>query len=96
MIGVLRKVNVAGAQTRLWNPGEDAPFWSGTLEPRQAVLLDDRAIAHDVTDVLSADGGPAHRDIVIVAFSRWREKWYGDEHDRAALDGADPGEPSAM
>lgn len=90
MIGVMYKDNVDGAQTRLWNPGEDEPFWTGTLEPRQAVLLDDRAIAHDVTDVLSADGNPGHRDIVIVAFSRWREKWYGEEHDAAALteDGA--------
>jgi hypothetical protein len=86
MIAVLRKVNVAGAQTRLWNPGEDEPFWTGTLEDGQAVLLDDRAIAHDVTDVESADGNPAHRDIVIVAFSRWREKWYGDDHDQAALE----------
>ena len=86
MIAVLRKVNVAGAQTRLWNPGEDTPFWTGTLEERQAVLLDDRAIAHDVTDVRSANGQLAHRDIVIVAFSRWQEKWYGDAHDQAALE----------
>ncbi|MCW5251168.1 MULTISPECIES: 2OG-Fe dioxygenase family protein [unclassified Streptomyces] len=85
MIGILNKVNVAGAVTRLWNPGADEPFWSGTLEPGKAVLLDDRALAHDVTDVRSADGGPGHRDIVIIAFSRWAEKWYGDEHDAAAL-----------
>jgi hypothetical protein len=89
MISVLRRVNVAGALTRLWNPGEDEPFWTGTLEEGQAVLLDDRAIAHDVTDVLSADGGPANRDIVIVAFSRWAEKWYGEEHDKAALSEGD-------
>jgi hypothetical protein len=85
MIAVLRKVNVGGAETRLWKPEQDKPFWTGTLGERQAVLLDDRAVAHDVTEVLSANGGPAHRDIVIVAFSRWREKWYGDEHDQAAL-----------
>lgn len=86
MIAVLRKVNVAGAQTRLWTPGEDTPFWTGTLAERQAVLLDDRAVAHDVTDVETANGEPAHRDIVIVAFSRWREKWYGDDHDKSALE----------
>lgn len=66
----------------------------GTLDAGQAVLLDDRALAHDVTDVLSADGGPGHRDILIVAFSRWSEKWYGDQHDEAALD--DVPEPSGM
>jgi len=85
MIAVLRKVNVAGAETRLWLDGASEPFWTGILEPGQAVLLDDRAIAHDVTDVRSANGGPAHRDILIVAFSRWREKWYGEEHDQAVL-----------
>lgn len=86
MIAVLRRNNVGGGQTRLWRSKDAAePFWSGTLDPGQAVLLDDRAIAHDVTDVVSADGGPGHRDIVIVAFSRWREKWYGDSHDQAAL-----------
>lgn len=89
LIAVLRRVNVAGAETRLWEPGAEAPFWTGLLEAGEAVLLDDRAIAHDVTDVRSADGGPAHRDIVIVAFSRWAEKWYGDDHDKAAL--AEPG-----
>jgi hypothetical protein len=85
LIAVLHRENVAGAVTRLWRDGESEPFWTGTLDDGQAVLLDDRAIAHDVTDVESADGGPAHRDIVIVAFSRWKEKWYGEEHDAAAL-----------
>ncbi|WP_280691657.1 2OG-Fe dioxygenase family protein [Kitasatospora sp. GAS204B] len=85
MIAVLNKENVAGGMTRLWHEGDEAPFWTGTLEPGQAVLLDDRGLAHDVTDVLSADGRPGHRDIVIIAFSRWAEKWYGDEHDEAAL-----------
>ncbi len=85
MIAVLRRENVGGGETRLWHSGADEPFWNGTLNPGQAVVLDDRALAHDVTDVESADGGPGHRDIIIVAFSRWREKWYGDDHDQAAL-----------
>jgi hypothetical protein len=86
MIAVLQRNNVAGGETRLWRSKDAAePFWTGTLGAGQAVLLDDRALAHDVTDVLSADGGPGHRDIVIAAFSRWAEKWYGDSHDEAAL-----------
>ena len=89
MIAVLRRNNVGGGLTRLWEPGATEPFWNGTLEAGQAVLLDDRAIAHDVTDVLSADGGPGHRDIVIVAFSRWSEKWHGDDPDEAALSDAE-------
>ncbi|MFF8786666.1 2OG-Fe dioxygenase family protein [Streptomyces sp. NPDC015125] len=85
MIAVLRRENVGGGETRLWKPGADEPFWSGTLQAGQAVLLDDKAIAHDVTDVVAAGDRPGHRDIVIVAFSRWQHKWYGDEHDSSAL-----------
>ncbi len=86
MIGILRRNNILGGETRLWKSKEaEEPFWVGTLQPGQAVLLDDRAIAHDVTDVLPADERGGHRDIFIVAFSRWREKWYGDDHDEAAL-----------
>lgn len=90
MIAVLRRNSVTGGETRLWNPGAPEPFWNGTLQPGQAVLIDDRAIAHDVTDVLPANGQPGHRDILIVAFSRWKEKWYGDEHDMRALATGEP------
>jgi len=95
MIAILRRNSVAGGETRLWNPGESEPFWRGTLPPGKAVLLDDRAIAHDVTDIEPENGRPGHRDILITAFSRWKEKWYGEEHDERAL--TDDGEPvSAM
>jgi hypothetical protein len=85
MIAILRRNSVAGGETRLWNPGESEPFWRGILPPGKAVLLDDVAIAHDVTDVLPENGRPGHRDILITAFSRWKERWYGEEHDAQAL-----------
>jgi hypothetical protein len=85
MIAILRRLNVAGGETRLWDLGATQTVWTGILQPGQAVLLNDRAIAHDVTDVLPANGQPGHRDILIVAFSRWQDRWYGDEHDAAAL-----------
>lgn len=86
MIAVLRRHSVAGGETRLWwTKDAPEPFWTGVLQPGQAVLLDDRAVWHDVTDVLPENGQPGFRDIVIVAFSRWQDKWYGDEHDEAAL-----------
>jgi hypothetical protein len=95
MIAVLRRNSVSGGETRLWNPGASEPFWRGVLQPGQAVLLDDRAISHDVTDVLPEDGKPGHRDIFITAFSRWKEKWYGEEHDMRALS-EDAASSSAM
>ncbi|MFK0050418.1 2OG-Fe dioxygenase family protein [Streptomyces sp. NPDC090741] len=89
MIGVLRRERVGGGETRLWRPDAEQPFWTGTLQAGRAVLLDDKRLAHDVTDVVAAAGEPGHRDIFIVAFSRWSEKWYGAEHDAAALADAD-------
>lgn len=86
MIAVLARHNVKGGEMRLWRPNQDEPFWRGTLRPGQAALLDDRAILHDVTD-LQPDGEDAYRDILIVSFSRWQEKWYGEEHDSAVLAG---------
>lgn len=85
MIAVLRRNNVAGGETRLWMPDADAPIWTGTLAAGKAVLLDDKAIKHEATDVISADGGSGHRDIVIVAYSTWEKGWYGEEYEAAAL-----------
>ncbi|HEX8303771.1 MAG TPA: 2OG-Fe dioxygenase family protein [Jatrophihabitans sp.] len=85
MIAVLRRNAVTDGQTRLWKLGADEPFWTGVLDPGTAVLIDDRAVAHDVTDVQPASDETGTRDIVIVAFSRWNERWYGDEHDKVAL-----------
>ena len=89
MIAVLRRHSVTDGETRLWRPDADEPFWNGTLQPGQALLLDDRAIKHDATDLLPENGNPGHRDILIVAFSRWNERWYGDEHDAAVLTGGE-------
>ncbi len=95
MIGILRRNNVIGGETRLWTGPEDKePFWTGTLQPGQAVLLDDRNVWHDVTDVLPEDGTRGNRDIFIASFSRWREKWYGDEHDAAVMAAAGEGASS--
>jgi hypothetical protein len=91
LIAILSRHNVTGGLTRLWQGLNAAePFWTGTLQPGQAVLLDDRAIAHDVTEIHPADGTEGYRDILISSFSRWREKWYGDEHDAAVLAPEEP------
>lgn len=92
MIAVLRRESVEAGETRLWKMGAEEPFWRGILQPGQAVLLNDRAIAHDVTDVQPRDGQAGFRDILIVAFSRWSEKWYGDEHEAAVLSDVEDGE----
>ncbi|MEU8901363.1 2OG-Fe dioxygenase family protein [Nocardia sp. NPDC048505] len=87
MIAVLARTDVEGGRMRLWRaPADTEPVWQGTLQPGDAALLDDRALYHDVTDIVAGPGVDAgSRDILIVSFSRWAEKWYGEEHDRAVL-----------
>ncbi|MEU7928254.1 2OG-Fe dioxygenase family protein [Micromonospora sp. NPDC049801] len=84
---VFNRHNVTGGEMRLWKGLDSSePFWRGTVQPGHAALLDDRAVAHDVTDLHpDASGEEGHRDIVIAAFSRWSERWYGEEHDQAVL-----------
>ena len=86
-ISVFARRGVTGGHTRIWaDRTGDTPLWEHTLGPGETVLLDDRAVLHDVTDIESAGEGRGTRDILIVAYSRWEERWYGDEHDRIALE----------
>jgi hypothetical protein len=84
MIAVFRRYQIAGAEMSLLPLGGGNPFFQTTLQAGQAVLLDDQRMFHDVSDIeaLEREG---HRDIVIVAFSRWQDKWYGDEFEKKAL-----------
>ena len=91
MISILRRENVRGGETRLWrSPDAAEPIWRGTMQPGQAVLLDDRAVWHDVTEIVPDVGEVGRRDILIVSFSRWQERWYGEEHEAAVLAGDAP------
>jgi hypothetical protein len=85
---VFSRHNVTGGEMRLWKALDSSePFWRGTVQPGQAALLDDRAVAHDVTDLHPATPGQeGHRDIIIAAFSRWSKRKYGAEYDQAVLD----------
>jgi hypothetical protein len=71
MIAVLRRHSVTGGEIRLWNPGSAQPFWQGVLTAGQAVLIDDRAVTHDTTDALAANGEPGFWDVLIAVASRW-------------------------
>lgn len=108
-IGVYNRHNVTGAEMSL-RPFEDkeTPFFTTTLRAGQGVVFDDQKMWHYVTEIEPVDAGTAaYRDTVVVAFSRWAVKWYGDDFDkraigegRSASDGAapaqtltDPGQP---
>jgi hypothetical protein len=84
MIAVYRRNNVTGAEMTLMPLGGGEPFYRGTLQEGQAVLIDDERMFHYVTDIEPV-GVSGYRDIVIVAFSRWKDRWHGEEFERKVL-----------
>jgi hypothetical protein len=84
MIAVYQRNSVSGAEMTLLPLGGGEPFYRATLQDGQAVLLDDERMFHDVTDI-EPIGVSGHRDIVVVAFSRWKDKWYGEDFEQNVL-----------
>jgi hypothetical protein len=86
MIAVFRRHNIRGAEMSLMPVGGGEPFFKTTLQEGQAALLDDEGIFHYVTDIKPVEER-GHRDIIVVAFSRWADRWYGPEFEARALGG---------
>jgi hypothetical protein len=86
-ISVFARNGVAGGRSRVWRSEEDSvPLWEHTMQPGETLLLDDRAVLHDVTEIEASSTERGTRDILIVAYSRWDERWYGDDHDKVVLE----------
>jgi len=86
-IGVYSRHNITGAELSL-RPGDDkdTPFFTTTMPVGQGVVFHDRSLWHDVTEIAAIDADEvAYRDTVVVAFSRWADKWYGDDFDQRAI-----------
>lgn len=85
LIAVYRRHQITGAEMSLMPAGGGETFYKATLEEGQMVVIDDERMFHDVTDI-EATNGAGHRDIVIVAFSKWADRWYGEEFEGKALE----------
>lgn len=86
-IGVYNRRNVTGAEMTL-RPDHDknTPFLTTTLPAGKGVVIDDKNLWHDVSDIAPInDAQPAYRDTLIVSYSRWAERWYGEQFEREAL-----------
>lgn len=84
MIAVFRRHNITGAEMTLMPVGGGEPFFTTTLQDGQAALLADETMFHYVTDIKPVEEH-GHRDIMVVAFSRWADRWYGPEFEARAL-----------
>jgi hypothetical protein len=86
-IGVYSRHNVTGAEMSL-RPLDDkeTPFVTTTLQAGQGVVFHDARMWHYVTEIEPVDDASvAYRDTVVVAFSRWAVKWYGEDFDKRAI-----------
>lgn len=86
-IGVYSRHNVTGAEMSLRPLADkETPFFTTTLEAGQGVVFHDKTMWHYVTEIEAIDQTClAYRDTVVVAFSRWAAKWYGDDFDKRAI-----------
>nr|WP_295784099.1 2OG-Fe dioxygenase family protein [Rhodoferax sp.] len=86
-IGVYNRSNINGAEMSLRHADDkDTPFFATTIGVDQGVVFNDRNLWHYVDEIEPIDANcEAYRDTVVVAFSRWADKWYGDDFERRAI-----------
>lgn len=86
-IGVYGRTNIMGAELSLrMDEDKHTPVFTTTMQPGQGVVFDDKRLWHYVTEIEAVDPTlPACRDTVVIAFSRWTNKWYGDDFDKQAI-----------
>lgn len=86
-IGVYGRTNVSGAEMSFrLNEDKNTSFFTTTLQVDQGVVFSDRDMWHYVSEIELIDPScVGYRDTVVVAFSRWSEKWYGDDFERLAI-----------
>ncbi|QFI37026.1 2OG-Fe dioxygenase family protein [Moritella marina ATCC 15381] len=84
-IFVFNRYGIEGGEMSLLksNNIEDA-FYTGTIKPGEVAILDDRSMFHYVTDIRAIDER-GYRDTVVVAFSKWKDRWYGEEFENKVL-----------
>lgn len=80
-IAVITRCGITGAEmTLLPLGGEGEPFFCYTVQEGEVALLNDRKMFHYVTEIV-ATNETGYRDIFVVAFSRWADRWHGEDFE---------------
>ena len=90
MICVFERNNISGGEMKLFKDIEgDKCFHKGIVEKGQAALLNDRMMFHYVSNIEPVDKSESsYRDVLVVAISKWDERWYGEAFDKKAIEDA--------
>lgn len=87
MLAVFDRVNIGGGVTQLFPTGGGEPFFETILQPCQALVYHDASMWHTATDITALDDRGGHRDLWIIAINAWQRRKYGEEFERAGLQG---------
>lgn len=87
---VIRRGNLSGGRTRLSQPGQSLPFFERFVAEGEALIFDDRKLAHFTTNV-HCNGGEGFRDIFVLNLNRWENRRYGPEFEAFAMSGEEAG-----
>lgn len=88
LTAVFRRHNIDGGISQLMPLGGGEPFYSITLEPGQALIVEDERMWHHATDIVSRDGKLGYRDIWIVSINPWDQRRYGEAFEQRTAEGA--------
>ena len=88
MVAVTKRHNIKGGEKQLLPLGGGTPFFTTTLQDNEAIIFDDTAIFHNVTDIeyLTEEGG--FRDVWLIAINPWKYKRYGEDYDAEVRESA--------
>lgn len=87
MMGCVHKSSVVGGVSHVYEAEKTSPIFGTTLEPGQALLVDDRVLHHMASPVL-ATGEHGYRDMILMGFHFWsrghyRAAWQDSLYDPA-------------
>lgn len=90
-IGVMvciNRENVSGGETQITETLDGAPIFSAPVEAGTAIVIRDKEIYHNVTDIALTDGASeGYRDMLFWGFIPWAQGRYGEAHEDALESG---------
>jgi len=92
-VGVMvcvNRENVTGGETQITKTLDTPPVFSQAVEAGTAIVIKDKEIYHNVTDILLANGAKeGYRDMLFWGFIPWEQGRYGERHEEALASGVE-------
>lgn len=84
----INRSNISGGRTQVSRTPAGAPVFDQPVEAGSAIVIKDKEVYHNVTEIELADGASeGHRDMLFWGFIPWEEGRYGEVHEDALESG---------